>query len=35
MGLLADPAAITDPAGLARSIDDSYRDLLAAGGVVA
>lgn len=35
MGLLADPAAITDPAGLARNIDDSYRDLLAAGGVVA
>ena len=35
MGLLADPAAITDPAGLARNIDASYRDLLAAGGVVA
>lgn len=34
MGLLADPAAVTDPAGLARNIDDAYRDLLDAGGVV-
>ncbi|HUE60262.1 MAG TPA: WS/DGAT domain-containing protein, partial [Acidimicrobiales bacterium] len=35
IGLLADPAAITDPAGLARNIDAAYHDLLAAGGVVA
>jgi diacylglycerol O-acyltransferase len=35
MGLLVDPAAIVDPAGLARNIDDSYRELLAAGGVEA
>ena len=34
MGLLADPAAVVDPAGLARNIGDSYRELLAAGGVV-
>jgi hypothetical protein len=34
IGLLADPAAVTDPAGLARNIDDAYRDLLGAGGVV-
>ncbi|HEX6392813.1 MAG TPA: wax ester/triacylglycerol synthase domain-containing protein [Acidimicrobiales bacterium] len=34
MGLLADPAAVTDPAGLARNIDDAYRELLAAGGIV-
>ena len=35
MGLLVDPAAITDPAGLRRNLDDAYRDLLAAGGIVA
>jgi WS/DGAT/MGAT family acyltransferase len=34
MGLLLDPAAIADPGGLARNIDDAYRQLLAAGGVV-
>jgi hypothetical protein len=34
MGLLVDPAAVVDPAGLARNIDNAYRDLLAAGGVV-
>jgi diacylglycerol O-acyltransferase len=34
MGLLVDPAAVGDPPGLARNIDDGYRDLLAAGGVV-
>jgi len=34
MGLLVDPAAITDPAGLRRNLDDAYRDLLAAGGIV-
>jgi hypothetical protein len=34
MGLLVDPSAVSDPAGLARNIDDAYRDLLAAGGVV-
>ena len=33
MGLLADPAAVTDPAGLARNIDDAFGDLLAAGGI--
>ncbi|HET6873945.1 MAG TPA: wax ester/triacylglycerol synthase domain-containing protein, partial [Acidimicrobiales bacterium] len=34
MGLLADPAAIADPGGLAANIDASYRELLAAGGIV-
>ena len=34
MGLLVDPAAVTDPAGLAGNIDDAYRELLSAGGVV-
>lgn len=34
MGLLVDPAAIEDPAGLAVNIEASYRDLLAAGGIV-
>ena len=34
MGLLADPAAVTDPPGLRRNIADAYRDLLAAGGIV-
>jgi WS/DGAT/MGAT family acyltransferase len=31
MGLLVDPTAIEDPAGLAGNIDASYRDLIAAG----
>lgn len=34
MGLLVDPAAIEDPAGLAGNIDAAYRVLLAAGGIV-
>ena len=34
MGLLIDPVAVTDPAGLRRNIDEAYRDLLAAGGIV-
>ena len=34
MGLLVDPAAITDPAGLRRNIDDAYRRLAEAGGIV-
>lgn len=34
MGLLVDPIAVEDPAGLARNIDDAYTTLLAAGGVV-
>jgi diacylglycerol O-acyltransferase / wax synthase len=33
MGLLVDPAAVTDPAGLRRNIDEAYRELLAAGGI--
>jgi hypothetical protein len=33
MGLLVDPIAVSDPAGLRRNIDDAYRDLLAAGGI--
>ncbi|MHB1854390.1 MAG: wax ester/triacylglycerol synthase domain-containing protein [Acidimicrobiales bacterium] len=32
MGLLADPAAVTDPAGLRRNIDEAYAELLKAGG---
>ena len=34
MGLLVDPAAITDPAGLRRNIEDAYRELLACGGII-
>ena len=34
MGLLVDPRAVADPAGLARNIDEAYTGLLAAGGVV-
>jgi diacylglycerol O-acyltransferase len=34
MGLLVDPVAVEDPAGLARNIDEAYTSLLAAGGVV-
>lgn len=33
MGLLVDPAAVTDPAGLRRNIDDAYQELLEAGGI--
>jgi WS/DGAT/MGAT family acyltransferase len=34
MGLLVDPIAVADPAGLARNIDEAFTSLLAAGGVV-
>jgi len=34
MGLLVDPRAVEDPAGLRAHIDAAYTDLLAAGGVV-
>ncbi|HUR78125.1 MAG TPA: wax ester/triacylglycerol synthase domain-containing protein [Acidimicrobiales bacterium] len=34
MGLLIDPAAVEDPAGLARNISDAYTALLEAGGIV-
>ncbi|HVV37723.1 MAG TPA: wax ester/triacylglycerol synthase domain-containing protein [Acidimicrobiales bacterium] len=34
MGLVVDPAAVTDPAGLRRNIDEAYTALLEAGGVV-
>lgn len=34
MGLLADPAAVADPAALARNIEEGYGELLAVGGVV-
>jgi diacylglycerol O-acyltransferase / wax synthase len=34
MGLIADPAAVTDPDGLRRNIEDAYTALLEAGGVV-
>ena len=34
MGLLVDPAAVADPPGLARNIEEAYTRLLAAGGVV-
>ncbi|HMC38548.1 MAG TPA: wax ester/triacylglycerol synthase domain-containing protein [Acidimicrobiales bacterium] len=34
MGLLVDPVAVKDPAGLARNIDEGFTILLAAGGVV-
>jgi WS/DGAT/MGAT family acyltransferase len=34
MGLLVDPTAVTDPAGLRRNIEDAFRELAAAGGVV-
>ena len=34
MGLFVDPAAVTDPDGLRRNIDDAYRELLQAGGIV-
>jgi hypothetical protein len=34
IGLIMDPAAIADPPGLARNIDESYRALLEAGGIV-
>jgi hypothetical protein len=34
MGLLVDPIAVADPAGLARNIDAAFTSLLAAGGVV-
>jgi WS/DGAT/MGAT family acyltransferase len=34
IGLIMDPAAIDDPPGLARNIDESYRALLEAGGIV-
>jgi len=31
MGLLVDPAAVTDPAGLRRNLEEAYKSLLAAG----
>jgi diacylglycerol O-acyltransferase len=34
MGLLVDPIAVADPAGLARNVDEAFTSLLAAGGVV-
>ena len=34
IGLLLDPAAVTDPAGFAATLDAAYDELLAAGGVV-
>jgi hypothetical protein len=34
MGLLVDPVAVADPAGLRNNIDRAYRDLLEAGGIV-
>ena len=34
MGLILDPAAVTDPDGLRRNIEDAYTALLEAGGVV-
>jgi WS/DGAT/MGAT family acyltransferase len=34
MGLVVDPAAVTDPPGLCRSIDEAYRRLFVAGGVI-
>jgi WS/DGAT/MGAT family acyltransferase len=34
MGLIVDPAAITDPDGLRRNIEDAYTSLLEAGGIV-
>jgi hypothetical protein len=34
MGLILDPAAVTDPAGLRRNIEEAYTALLEAGGVV-
>jgi hypothetical protein len=35
MGVFIDPAAIDDPAGLRRHLEDAYRHLLEAGGIVA
>ncbi len=34
MGLLCDPVAVADPAGLRRNIEDSFNELLAAGGAL-
>jgi len=34
MGLLCDPVAVEDPAGLRRNIEDAYNDLLKAGGAI-
>jgi len=34
MGLLIDPTAVADPAGLRRNIEEAFRDLMEAGGIV-
>ena len=34
MGLLVDPVAVADPAGLARNIDEAFTRLLVAGGII-